>query len=123
MRKLVYVGVLCVLLKIGAEASRYLPFEATAYCQSGITKSGTLTHSGIVAADPRVLPLGTRIRVENAGKYSGEYVVKDTGSKVIGRHIDLYIPHRRLAILFGRKKVLVSVVRWGSRTSSSGASS
>ena len=35
-----------------------LDFQATAYCESGTTKSGIPTSPGIVAADPRVLPLG-----------------------------------------------------------------
>ena len=112
MRTRLYICLLFVFLGI-AEASRYIPFEATAYCQYGITKAGTLPHRGTVAADPDVLPLGTRIRVANAGRYSGEYVVTDTGGKVTGRHIDLFIPWRAVALKFGRKKVLVSVVRWG----------
>ncbi len=86
---------------------------ATAYAQWGITKLGTLTHRGIVAADPRVFPLGTRIRVTGAGPYSGTYVVTDTAGKVLGRHIDIYIPELRAARRFGRKTVLVSVLKWG----------
>jgi rare lipoprotein A len=56
-------------------------FEATADSVEGITAKGTLTHDGIVAADPAVLPLGSVIRVSGAGPYSGTYVVTDTGFK------------------------------------------
>jgi 3D (Asp-Asp-Asp) domain-containing protein len=60
-----------------------------------------------------VLPLGSRIQVSNAGAYSGVYTVADTGSKVQGRHIDIFIPNRRQAKVFGKKTVLVRVLRRG----------
>jgi len=90
-----------------------VPFLATAYAIGGITKSGTLTKPGIVAADTSVLPLGTRIQVTNAGPHSGIYTVTDTGSKVRGRHIDIYLPSWTRAKEFGRKIVHVRVLRWG----------
>lgn len=94
-------------------AARYI-FEATAFSTFGITRDGSETHRGIVAADNSVLPLGTRIRVTEAGGYSGTYTVRDTGAKVQGRHIDIYIPNTAMARQFGRKTVRVSVLRWGS---------
>jgi 3D (Asp-Asp-Asp) domain-containing protein len=85
-------------------------FTATAYAISGTTKSGAQTRRGIVAADPHVIPLGTRIRVHDAGPYSGEYVVEDTGAKVDGREIDIYMPSTREAREFGRRKVYVEIL-------------
>lgn len=90
-------------------------FEATAYTGDGVTKSGVPAQPGIVAADPSVLPLGTKIRVTNAGAQSGIYTVADTGSKVQGRHIDIFISTWRRAKEFGRKVVDVTVLRWGPR--------
>ena len=87
--------------------------EATAFDLSGITRAGTLPHGGVVSADPTFLPLGTRIRVTGAGQFSGMYLVTDTGAKVVGRHIDIYVPSRILAKRFGRKLVFVSVLNWG----------
>lgn len=58
----------------------------------GQTAAGTVPHRGIVAADPAVLPLGTFIRITGAGPYNGIYLVTDTGDKIAGRHIDLYVP-------------------------------
>ena len=87
--------------------------DATAFDLSGITRAGTRPHGGVVSADPTFLPLGTRIRVTGAGQFSGIYLVTDTGAKVVGRHIDLYVPSRILAKWFGRKLVFVSVVKWG----------
>jgi len=77
------------------------------------TSAGTIPHEGIVAADPAVLPLGSRIRVIDAGTYSGIYTVMDTGSKVKGLHIDVYVPSFAAAKKFGRKLVLVQVLETG----------
>jgi rare lipoprotein A len=88
--------------------------EATAFSQSGITMKGTIAHDGIVAADPAVIPLGSVIRVAGAGPWSGRYVVTDTGSKVRGRHIDVYLPNAAAAKQFGRKTVTVQVLVRGN---------
>lgn len=108
--QLAIIAGLCCMAPSCGRASRFVLFQATAYCEHGITRSGVPAHPGVVAADPRVLTLGTRIRVANAGVYSGVYVVRDTGSMVVGRHIDLFIPRRAAAIEFGRKRVLVAVL-------------
>jgi 3D (Asp-Asp-Asp) domain-containing protein len=86
---------------------------ATAYHLSGITRAGTRPHVGVVSADSAFLPLGTRIRVTGAGQFSGTYLVTDTGAKVIGRQIDIYVPSRILAKRFGTKLVWASVLKWG----------
>jgi 3D (Asp-Asp-Asp) domain-containing protein len=83
-------------------------FTATAYCLKGRTASGSGVRRGIVAADPRVLPLGTRISL-NAGSYSGSYVVADTGGAVKGRKLDIWVPSCSEARRFGRRSVKVSV--------------
>jgi 3D (Asp-Asp-Asp) domain-containing protein len=89
------------------------PFLATAFAQSGITRCGKVTQRGVVAADVNVLPMGTKILVRNAGPYSGTYTVADTGSKVRGKHIDIYMPDVQKARQFGRQFVEVTVLRWG----------
>ncbi len=88
-------------------------FIATAYSQEGVTAAGDDTRRGIVAADPAVLPLGSRIRVLDAGSYSGVYVVKDTGRKIDGHHIDIYIPDHQQAKRFGKRTVRVQVLDRG----------
>lgn len=88
-------------------------FEATAESKDGLTAKGTVAHQGIVAADPAVLPLGSIIRITGAGAYSGTYAVTDTGSKVGGRKIDIYMPTVAEAKQFGRKMVYVSVISRG----------
>ena len=112
---LVVAATLCVRpfqAQIGGVIRR-LPFLATMYATTGTTKSGLETQPGTVAADTNVLPLGTKIRVTNAGPYSGIYTVTDTGSKVRGNHIDIFMPSWYRAREFGRKVVRVTVLKWG----------
>jgi 3D (Asp-Asp-Asp) domain-containing protein len=97
--------------------ARHFRAQATAYCRTGTTADGGVTRKGIVAADPAVLPLGTKIRVEGAG-VSGTYVVTDTGRKIGGRRIDIFMPSRWRAKRFGRKIVEVHVVSWGEASPS-----
>jgi 3D (Asp-Asp-Asp) domain-containing protein len=116
------VGWLVGACAVGAVAAeRPMSFEATAYSDHGTTASGTRTHEGVVAADPRVLPLGSRIRVTHAGPYSGEYVVRDTGREIDGRELDIFVPDEREAKRFGRRRVHVQVLRWGDGTGSATA--
>ena len=60
-------------------ASLPVSYVATAYSLRGRTASGKFVSQGIIAADPRFLPLGSRVHVQ-AGAWSGEYLVADTGS-------------------------------------------
>ena len=101
------------------EAPPHDAFVATAYSLHGRTSSGTVARPGVVAADPRVLPLGSRIRVSGAGRYSGTYTVADTGSAIDGHRIDVYIPSHAEARRFGRRTVHVDVVQRGGRGASS----
>jgi 3D (Asp-Asp-Asp) domain-containing protein len=93
---------------------RITDFMATAYSDQGTTASGHEAQEGIVAADPKVLPLGSRIRVHDAGKYSGVYRVKDTGGKIDGHEIDIFIADDAEAKRFGKKRVKVEVLSEGT---------
>jgi 3D (Asp-Asp-Asp) domain-containing protein len=89
-------------------------YIATAYNLPGKTASGLRVAKGVIAADPRILPLGTRVRLD-AGPYSGEYIVADTGSAVRGRKIDVWVPSYREACRFGRRNIKLSVLSYGKR--------
>lgn len=89
-------------------------YTATAYSLRGRTASGRPVSRGLIAADPRVLPLGTRVRVE-AGSFSGEYLVADTGGAVKGRRIDIWTPSTREALQFGRRAVKLTVLSLGGK--------
>jgi 3D (Asp-Asp-Asp) domain-containing protein len=95
-----------------AETEASLPpvtFTATAYSLRGRTASGAGVRRGIIAADRRLLPIGTRVRLE-AGSYSGEYLVADTGGAVRGRKIDIWMPSTGEAMRFGRRPVKLTVL-------------
>jgi 3D (Asp-Asp-Asp) domain-containing protein len=92
----------------GGEKTATQSFTATAYCLKGRTASGSGVRRGVVAADPRVLPLGTRISM-NAGSYSGDYLVADTGGSVKGRKLDVWVASCSEAKRFGRKSVKIRV--------------
>ena len=59
------------------------------------------------------MPLNSRIRIYGAGQYSGNYTVEDTGGKVDGHHIDVYMPSQAEAKKFGRQRVKVVVLKYG----------
>jgi 3D (Asp-Asp-Asp) domain-containing protein len=87
-------------------------FEATAYCITGISKSGAPIKPGHVAADPKVIPLGSMIYVDSP-LMGGIYQVKDTGELVKGKIIDIFIPSYEACKDFGRRAVKVQVLRYG----------
>jgi 3D (Asp-Asp-Asp) domain-containing protein len=86
-------------------------YVATAYSLRGKTASGRMVSRGLIAADPRVLPLGSRVRLEHPG-YSGEYLVADTGGLIKGKRIDIWIPTTREAMRFGRRTVKLTVLSY-----------
>ena len=90
------------------------PYVATAYSLRGRTATGVAASKGIIAADPRILPLGSRVRLE-AGPYSGEYLVADTGGAVRGRRIDIWTPTAREAMRFGRRTIKLTVLSFGGK--------
>jgi len=103
--------------RIAVEETYVVPpanYVATAYSLRGRTASGRPVAKGLIAADPRHLPLGSRVRLE-AGPYSGEYLVADTGTMVRGRRIDIWTPTSREAMRFGRRTVKLTVLSLGGK--------
>jgi len=86
-------------------------FTATAYCTGRVTATGVAPTKNTVAADPAVLPLGSQIRLTGLDKrYNGVYVVRDTGARVRGHRIDLYIRDCHEAVRFGLRSAKVTVL-------------
>jgi 3D (Asp-Asp-Asp) domain-containing protein len=81
-------------------------FSATAYCFSGRTAMGHGVRRGLIAADPRVLKMGSRVYV-SAGQWSGTYLVSDTGGAIKGKKIDIWVPGCGEARRFGRRTVQI----------------
>jgi len=89
----------------GAGASKGA-FSASAYCFTGRTATGQGVRRGIIAADPRVLKLGSKVYI-SAGTWSGVYTVADTGGAIKGKKIDIWVPGCSEARRFGRRSVQI----------------
>lgn len=95
-------------------AGSQLGFTATAYCKGEMTSAGVTPQAGIAAADPMLLPEGSVVQVDDVpDRYRGIYTVMDTGPKVIGRHVDLYMWSCIEATTFGRRPITITVLRLG----------
>ncbi len=85
---------------------RILPVTVTAYtyqvpgngAHGWITKSGDLAAWGIVAVDPRVIPLGSELAIEG---YTDLFLASDTGFGVLGHHVDIFFAEHQRAVEFG----------------------
>jgi 3D (Asp-Asp-Asp) domain-containing protein len=92
----------------------HLRFAATAYCKGTTTASGVNVRTGIAAADPELLPVGSVIQVYKLGeRYNGIYTIMDTGPAVQGRHIDIYMWNCSEALELGRRDIAINVLRLG----------
>ena len=91
--------------------SRQLTMSATAYTSEddgngNMTYRGNLLRRGLVAVDPRVIPLGTRLFINGYGFA----VADDIGGAIKGNRIDLAFENRAEALRFGVQKVTVYVL-------------
>lgn len=91
--------------------SRAISAVATAYCPTDVggshTALGIKPKRGIVAVDPRVIPLGARVYVENYGPA----LAADTGGAIKGNRIDIFVDSHKEAVSWGRRKVTVYVLK------------
>jgi len=87
--------------------------KSPSHPQYGITATGARAGYGIVAVDPRVIPLGSRLYIETTdGSYIyGAAVAADTGGAIKGNRIDLCYNTRQEALNFGRRQVRVYVLK------------
>lgn len=77
----------------------------------GVTASGTKARRGTIAADTRMFPFGTRLRVPGYGVGT----VEDVGGAVKNAHIDLWFPTHREAQRWGVRRLKVEVEDRGMR--------
>jgi 3D (Asp-Asp-Asp) domain-containing protein/predicted nucleic acid-binding Zn-ribbon protein len=84
---------------------RTMTVDSVGYSLPGHTASGLPVGHGIVAVDPSVIPLGTRMVVPGYG----EAVAADTGSAVRGALIDLWFPTVAAARAWGRRTVVITL--------------
>jgi 3D (Asp-Asp-Asp) domain-containing protein len=96
------------------QSGTQFPFTATAYCKGETTASGVVVRTGVAAADPALLPVGTVARVDtHDARYDGIWTIMDTGPAIQGRTIDLYLWSCHEALAFGRKPIRLTVLRLG----------
>jgi 3D (Asp-Asp-Asp) domain-containing protein len=111
----VFVAVLCGGVATGgasalgedATDSYRLKVDAVAYHLPGKTAYGLAVGKGIVAVDPKLIPLGTRLFVPGYGRA----IAADVGTAIKGRIIDLWMPSTAAARNWGRKTVVITVYR------------
>jgi 3D (Asp-Asp-Asp) domain-containing protein len=97
-----------------SEPGARLRFTATAYCKGETTASGVSVRTGIAAADPAILPVGTVVRLATPDpKFDGIWTIMDTGPAVQGRTVDLYMWSCHEALRFGRRPIRLEVLRLG----------
>ena len=87
------------------QGTRTLVVDAVAYHLSGRTASGLPVGVGVIAVDPTVIPLGTRVFVPGYGPA----VAADVGSAIKGAIIDLWMPSTAQALAWGRRTVTITV--------------
>ena len=88
--------------------SRTIFVEATAYSPDAghRTASGTKVRRGIIAVDPTIIPLGTRVYIPDYG----EAVAEDTGGDIIGNRIDIAFDTHEEAMNFGRQNLQIYII-------------
>jgi 3D (Asp-Asp-Asp) domain-containing protein len=87
------------------DGTRTLTVSSTGYSLPGRTATGLPVGPGIVAVDPAVIPLGTRLSIPGYG----EGVAADTGGAVQGLTIDLWFPTLAEAVAWGRRTVTITL--------------
>jgi len=84
-----------------------LKVDAVAYHLPGRTALGVPVGKGVVAVDPKLIPLGTRMHVPGYGAS----IAADVGTAIKGRIIDLWMPTNAAARRWGRRTVTITVYR------------
>jgi 3D (Asp-Asp-Asp) domain-containing protein len=87
------------------DGARTLTVTSSGYSMPGRTATGLPVGPGIVAVDPAVIPLGTRLSIPGYG----EGVAADTGGAVQGLTIDLWFPTLAEALAWGRRTVTITL--------------
>lgn len=95
----------------GIPSGRAMYVSASAYSaydpgNSKHTSSGTLVRHGVIAVDPNVIPLGTRVFIPGYG----EAVAEDVGGSIIGHRIDVAFDTHEEALAFGRQDLEIIII-------------
>ena len=104
--------------QVGKEDFTTLIGVASFYCHGskqckivgkGITATGNKVSKGIIAVDPKVIPLRRYVEIVKPESLAGMYRSLDTGKRIIKNRIDIWVPTQREAIELGIKKVVLRI--------------
>ena len=106
-----------VINKTETKTIEWYYFVATGYSANdstqgtnNVTATGKEVHEGIIAVDPKMIPLGTEVEIKDFGKF----IAEDTGGKIKGNRIDIYFNSKAEAKAFGKKGIWLRMVTEGS---------
>jgi len=101
------------ITEVKEKETEWFYFVATGYSANdpvqgtnNITATGKEIKSGMIAVDPKIIPLGARIEIKD----TGIFVAEDTGGKIRGNRIDIYFETQEEAKEFGRQIIWVRVL-------------
>jgi len=102
-----------IINKTETKTIEWYYFVATGYSANdptqgtdNITATGKEVYEGIIAVDPKTIPLGTEVEIKDLGKF----IAGDTGGKIKGNRIDIYFNSKAEAKKFGEKGIWLRMV-------------
>ena len=95
----------------GPQYGEPVPVMLTSYCLRGTTRRGRYVRPGIIAADPEFFPMARYVELYVGRKYYGRFLVDDTGRKIRGNHIDVWLPSCVDARNFGVRRGTAVLMR------------
>lgn len=97
-----------VVQTIDVTASGYSSDGADAYCPGYITATGINLYEqpNVIAVNPSVIPLGTRVSIPGLG----EYIAGDTGGAIGGSRIDIHFPTIAAALEWGMRNITIQIL-------------
>jgi len=70
------------------------------------TATGKTVYEGVIAVDPKIIPLGSEVEIKGIGKF----IAEDTGGKIKGNRVDIYFNEKEDAKDFGKKGIWLRVI-------------
>jgi 3D (Asp-Asp-Asp) domain-containing protein len=102
-----------IISKTETEIVEWYYFTATGYSANDSTQgtdnktaTGKEVYEGIIAVDPKIIPLGTAVEIKNLGKF----IAEDTGGKIKGNRVDIYFNSKEEAKEFGKQNIWLRII-------------
>jgi cystine transport system substrate-binding protein len=102
-----------IVSKTETKVVEWYYFVATGYSANDPTQgtnnktaTGKEVYEGIIAVDPKIIPLGTVVEIKDLGKF----IAEDTGGKIKGNRVDIYFNSKEEAKKFGTKNIWLRII-------------